>query len=244
MDPREAAGERPIDAVADNPVVCILAGGLSRRLRPLTDTIPKSMVDIAGKPLLERIMGHFASLGFGRFVLAVSYLRQQIEAYFGDGVAFGWDVRYSVEPEPLGTGGAVLLAHRLWAPAALVVNGDTFVPGDWRALWQAHRKGGHPATMALVHQEDTSRFGQVETDGQRVVKFVEKGGSARPGWINAGVYALEERALDGRTAGAAFSLERDVFEPLAGQIGAYLCDAPFADIGTPQSLAEFRRRME
>ena len=92
---------------ADIPI-CILAGGLSTRLRPLTETMPKPMVPVAGKPFVQHVLEHLGRLGFRRFILAVSYLWEQIYDYFGDGGQFGWELKYSVEPNALGTGGAVL----------------------------------------------------------------------------------------------------------------------------------------
>lgn len=229
-----------MSAVANDLTVCVLAGGLSRRLRPLTETIPKPMVPVAGRPFLEMLLGHFASLGFGRFVLAVSYLWEQIEEYFGDGSSFGWRIEYSVEPEPLGTGGAALWAQPLWGRRAIVANGDTFLPEDWRKLAATHESTRLPATMALVHQDDCARFGKVATADGRVTGFTEKDPDAGSGWINGGVYVLEEAVLSSFQRGESFSLERDVFPGLVSRLGAYECSEAFADIGTPDALAEFR----
>jgi NDP-sugar pyrophosphorylase family protein len=224
--------------------VCVLAGGLSRRLRPLTETVPKPMLPVGDRPFLHHLLDHFASLGFRRFVLAVAYLWEQVREHFGDGGRFGWQIEYAVEPQPLGTGGAALWAQPLWGARAVVANGDTFLAEDWRRMVAAHRAGGLPATMALVRQDDGARYGSVELADGRVARFLEKRPDAGPGWINAGVYVLEAHALARYRRGQPFSLERDVFPALAGRIGAYLCTGPFADIGTPESLAAFRRRAQ
>ncbi len=223
--------------------VCLLAGGLSTRLRPITDTVPKPMVPVGDRPFLQLLLDHFASLGFRRFVLAVSYRWEQIEAYFGDGSRFGWRIEYSVEPQPLGTGGALLWAQPLWRQAALVANADTFLPEDWRAMLRTHREQGLPATMALVRQDDCSRFGKATVEQGRVAGFEEKRPNAGPGWINGGIYVITASALRRFERGTAFSLEKDVFPQLRGRIGAYACDAGFADIGTLASLEAFRARM-
>ena len=224
--------------------VCILAGGLSTRLRPLTDNIPKPMLPVAGRPFLELVLGHLAGLGLRRFVLAVSYRWEVIRDYFGDGSAFGWDIDYSVEPEPMGTGGAVLWAQPRWGRRALVLNGDTYCPANWPQMLEAHRRSGLPVTMALVPARRTDRFGRVEVRDGRVVRFCEKAGSGA-GWINAGAYVLEAEALAGRQRGESFSLERDLFPAMVGRIGAFLCpQVPFADIGTAESLARFRHEVE
>lgn len=229
-----------VEAVASDLTVCVLAGGLSRRLRPLTETIPKPMVPVDGRPFLAMLLEHFASLGFRRFVLAVSYLWEQIEEYFGDGSRFGWRIEYSVEPEPLGTGGAALWAQPLWGERAIVANGDTFLAEDWRKLTAAHESMQLPATMALVHQDDCARFGKVTVADGRVTGFAEKDPLAGAGWINGGVYVLEASVLESFRRGESFSLERDVFPGLADRLGAYECSEAFADIGTHDSLAEFR----
>ena len=227
---------------SDQLTVCILAGGLGKRLGAITQQVPKPMVHVSGRPFLHLLMDHFASLGFRRYVLAVGYLWEQIRDYFSDGRRFGWDVQYAVEPEPLGTGGAVLWARELWGDRALVANGDTFLPEDWRGLLAAHDRAGLPATMALVHCDDCSRYGKVATAGDRVTAFEEKRPNAGPGWVNGGVYVLEAQALEGFRRGQAFSLEADVFPRLAGRIAACPCRLGHVDIGTPESLAAFRRR--
>ncbi|MCK4603012.1 MAG: nucleotidyltransferase family protein [Phycisphaerae bacterium] len=230
--------------VDDKLTVCILAGGLSRRLRPMTQTTPKPMIPVGGKPFLQIQMEHFASLGYRRFVLAVSYLWQQIRDYFGNGEKFGWRIEYSLEPQPLGTGGAVLYAQPMWGHRALVANGDTFLPEDWRELVAEHKSAGTAATLALVHQENCARFGKVAIRDGRVVGFEEKNPNTGAGWINAGVYVLQREVFSAFRRGQAFSLERDVFPPLSGRIAAYTCKESFADIGTPESLAAFRQQCE
>lgn len=228
----------------ENLVVCVLAGGLSRRLRPLTDTIPKPMIPVGGRPFLQLLLEHFASLGYRRFALAVSYLWERIADHFGDGSKFGWHIDYSVEPEPLGTGGAALWAQPLWGEAALIANGDTFLAEDWRELAATHKASGLPVTMALVRQDDCARFGKVEVSDGRVTGFVEKNPHAGAGWINAGVYLLDKSALAAFGRGQSFSLEKDVFPGLAGGIAAHECTRPFADIGTPDSLAKFNNALD
>ena len=227
-------------AIADLPV-CILAGGLGKRLGPLTASTPKPMMRVDGKPFLELQMRHFAGLGFTRFVLAVSFCWEQIRDYFADGAAFGWTVQYSIEPQSLGTGGAVALAQPLWGERALVTNGDTFLAEDWRQMIAAHQVSGLPATLALAWQNDCSRYGRVEIAGGRVTQFIEKGNRPDAGWVNAGTYVIERQALAKHAPGTAFSLETDLFPQWIGQLGAYQCQLPFTDIGTPESLEAFRQ---
>ena len=223
-------------------MVCILAGGLSTRLRPLTETIPKVLVPVQGKPFVQIQMEHFSSLGVRRFVLAVSYLWEQIRDYFGDGSQFGWEIEYSVEEQPLDTGGAVLLAQPLWGERAIVANGDTFLPENWGPMVAADEAAGLSATVALIHQDDCSRYGKITVSDGRVMSFEEKATHTGAGWINAGVYILRKQAFDHFERGQRFSMERDVLPSLAGNILAYECNRYFADIGTPESLAAFREQ--
>ncbi|KKK68970.1 hypothetical protein LCGC14_2938720 [marine sediment metagenome] len=225
--------------------VCILGGGLGTRLGAITEALPKPMVRVGSKPFLQLILDHLVGLGFRRFILAVHYRWEAMREYFGDGSALNCRIEYSVEPEPLGTGGAVLWAQPLWGSRVLVLNGDTYLPVDWRDMLAEHADGSRPVTMALVRSEQCDRFGQVCVQEGRVIEFLEKHSGGGAGWINGGVYALDAAAMVGRRRGEAFSLERDVFPPLAGSINAYLCpDVPFADIGTPESLERFRQEAE
>jgi len=221
--------------------VCVLAGGLGKRLWPLTETLPKPMLPVGDKPFVQLLMEHFARLGARRFVLAVAYLWERFREYFGDGSRFGWEIVYSVEDQPRGTGGAVLLAQPHWGERVIVANGDTFLEEDWRGLAATHQRQGLPATMALVRQDDCSRFGRVDVVDGRVAQFVEKSSAGGAGWINAGVYVLERAALEGWRRGERFSLEQDVFPRLCGRMGGHFCSRPFADIGTAESLEAFRR---
>lgn len=220
--------------------VCVLAGGLGRRLWPLTETVPKPMAPVNGKPFLHKVLSHMAAQGFDRFVLAVGYLWEKIADHFGDGSRFGWRIEYSVEPRPMGTGGAVLWAQPAWGTEVLVINGDTHLQEDYRPMVELHRRQRLPATMALVRQEECSRFGKVGFRAGKVTAFCEKSCAHGPGWINAGVYLLSKRAFDGFDRGQAFSLEREVFPSLCPRIGAYLCNCRFDDIGTPESLEAYR----
>ncbi len=223
--------------------VCILAGGLGMRLRPLTENFPKPMLPVSGRPFLHLLMSRLAKEGFDHFVLAVSYRWESIRDYFGDGSLFGWRIDYAVEEEPLGTGGAVLNAFEHMGPRAIVLNGDTFMPLNWRAMLQQHVHADLPATMALSYQADGARYGQVRYRDARVTHFVEKTAQCGSGWINAGCYVVEKALLQDRRLGEKFSMERDVFPQMLGRIGAYPSTGHFTDIGTFESLDAFQRQV-
>jgi NDP-sugar pyrophosphorylase family protein len=220
---------------------CILAGGLGTRLRPLTDTLPKPMVPVAGKPFLEHQLAALAGAGVRDFVLAVSYRWETIRAHFGDGARFGWNIRYSVESAPLGTGGAVAHALPLLPARFLVLNGDTFLDLDWSALLaDSWADQGFDGCIAVRSVPDTASYGRVETDGRSVTAFREKVASAGEGLVNAGLYALDRGVLEGRTG--ALSLERDLLPHL--RLAAHPIAGSFVDIGTFDRLDAFRRSME
>ena len=235
--------------------VCILAGGLGTRLGSLTQSLPKPMLPVTGRPFLHLLLEELAGQGLGHFVLAVRHRWEAVRDYFGDGSRWGWRIEYSVEPEPLGTGGATLWAQSAWGERALVVNGDSLVRGDWPAMLEAQAASALPAAMALAWQDDASGFGLVRLEGEGdpnrdasrlgspcVAGFEEKPAAGCRGWVNAGVYVLTAAALAGRRRGEAFSLERDVFPALAGRMLAWRCREGFVDIGTPESLERFRRQ--
>ncbi|QJW94231.1 Mannose-1-phosphate guanylyltransferase / Phosphomannomutase [Frigoriglobus tundricola] len=178
-------------------------------------------------------------------------MAEQIEAAFGDGTALGVRIDYSRDGDALlGTAGALKRAERFFAPAALVVNGDTYIDIDLARLARVHaaaRRRGAVATLTLARVPDARRYGTVEVEGDRVSAFREKTGAATAGWVNAGVYVIERDLLARVPAGQAVSLERDVF-PSALRDGlplaAFAQDESFADIGTPDDFRAFAAKRE
>lgn len=226
----------------ETPVACVLAGGLGTRLRPLTEEMPKPMVPVAGRPFLWHQLARLAEGGVSDFVLAVGYKAEQIRAFFGDGSAFGWRVRYSVETTPLGTGGALRNALPLLGERFLALNGDTYLGLDWAPFladpWEAE---GYDGLIGALPQPDCARYGRVETDGRRLLGFAEKAASAGPGLVNAGLYFLHRRVFQGSPEGP-FSLERELFP--SARLAVRRIEGEFVDIGTFETLDAFRARME
>src|SRR4029077_9597920 len=121
--------------MAENSMqVLILAGGLGTRMRPITETIPKPMITVAGKPFLQHQLELLRGAGIAKVLLLVAYLGEQIREYFGDGAKFGCKISYSFEPAPLGTGGALKNAEAQLQDDFVLVNGDTYLGIDYRAL--------------------------------------------------------------------------------------------------------------
>lgn len=232
------------------PVV-VLCGGLGTRLRPAVADRPKALAPVGASSFLSLQLGLLRARGASHFVLCVGHMADQIEAAFGDGSSLGARIDYSRDGEKLlGTGGALKRAERFFAPAAVVVNGDTHIDVDLRRLVRVHslaRERGSLATLTLSRVPDATRYGAVEVDGDRVARFREKAAGGESGLVNAGVYVIERELLARVPPGEVASLERDVFPAaLRGAIplNAFVHDGEFHDIGTPESLRDFARERE
>lgn len=221
----------------------MLVGGFGTRLRPLTETIPKQLLPVAGVPMIERVLGQLALHGVDRAVLSMGYLPDAFVAAYPDGRIGGVDVSFAIEPEPLGTAGAIrfaLLAGSI-DETFLAVNGDVLTDLDVTALIEAHRARGAEGTIHLTPVEDPSRYGVVVTDESGLVlSFVEKPepGSAPSNNINAGTYVLEPSFLDLVPEGTAMSVEREVFPQMVHDRSLFaLVDSSYwIDAGTPQAF--------
>ncbi|MFN8632072.1 MAG: sugar phosphate nucleotidyltransferase [Chloroflexota bacterium] len=189
----------------------VMAGGQGARLRPLTDSIPKPMLQVAGRPILERIVLHLVGHGIRRIFVSVNYLGHMIEDHFGDGAAFGARIEYLRETEPLGTAGSLALLPEAPADAVLVMNGDLVTSFDIGDLLDAHRSSGAVATVGVRRYLHTVPFGCVERDGIRITRLEEKPTLVRE--VNAGIYALTPGFVASVPAGRASTLP------------ALLCDA-------------------
>jgi D-glycero-alpha-D-manno-heptose 1-phosphate guanylyltransferase len=232
--------------------VLILAGGLGTRLKPRFGELPKPLAPLGGRPFLAHQLEWLAAAGVRDAVLCTGYGADAVRAALGDGAALGVTLRYSVEEEPLGTGGALQLASRFVAGPCLVVNGDTLVPCDPWALERARWEQGALGAVALFRVADAAGRGCVELGpGGGIARFVEKDPErSGPAWVNGGLYAFEPgmwrrmpRPPAGRAA-AAFSLERDVLPALAaeGRLAAFPVEGEFYDIGTPEDWERAERR--
>lgn len=224
---------------ADEAIV--LAGGRGTRLRSVVSDLPKPLAPVAGRPFLAWLLDMLAEGGIRRVVLATGYLAGQVEAAVGARWQ-GMEIAYSVEPEALGTGGAIrLAAGMLQGGAAHVLNGDTFLRYRPSALEAAAAAGGTPIAVALAHVDDVGRYGAVVVEDGRVARFEEKGGSGA-GLVNAGSYFLAAPALHALDAmgPGAFSFETGVLAPRAasGDVAAFTATAGFIDIGVPD---DYRR---
>jgi D-glycero-alpha-D-manno-heptose 1-phosphate guanylyltransferase len=213
----------------------ILAGGFGTRLRSVLADIPKPMAPIHGKPFLAYLIDYLKTQGVTDVVLSVHYLHEQVTAYFKSAYA-GVAIRYAIEEQPLGTGGAIVksLAQIDETQPVFVLNGDTFLKMNYRAMLFEHEQYRPLLTMALRKIVDCSRYGSVKTENAIVTAFQEQG-DANPGLINAGVYLLNASLLAHKKPLEPFSFERDFLFPhvTALQPRAFIVDDYFIDIGIP-----------
>ena len=232
----------------------ILAGGLGTRLRSLLPDRPKVLAPVVGRPFLDILIEQLMARGIRRIVLLLGNRAHQVVEYVGSRRAT-WpadlEVDFSVEANPLGTGGALKLAERFCEGRFLLFNGDTYFDLDVAALLRTHGSTRALLTVAAAVVEDADRYGRLEVSADGFVgRFREKDVSAGPGLINAGVYLMESAALGRIPAGRAVSLECEVFPALlAGgeRIAVSAQNGAFFDIGTPpgyQGFVEFCREQD
>jgi mannose-1-phosphate guanylyltransferase len=218
----------------------VLVGGEGKRLRPLTDEVPKPALTLVDRPFLAYMVEWLGSHGVTEAVLACGFLPDQLRQALGEGEHRGVKLTYVTEPERRGTAGAIRFAAEALGDRLddrfLALNGDVLTDLDLTALLRSHEERAARATIGTYGVEDSSAFGLVECDPEGVVlDFREKTGKAVRGVINAGVYFLEREVLDLIPAGREFSIEREVFPRL---VGDGLCALPLSgywmDIGVPQ----------
>ncbi len=222
---------------ADRPNrVVLMAGGLGSRLRPLTNTVPKPMLSVGGRPLLQRIVEQFIDAGFRRFLISVNYLAEKIEAHFLDGGPLGVDIDYLRETKRLGTAGCLSLLPERPQEPIFVMNGDILTDIDFAAMLRFHEDTGAVATMALNTYRTEVPYGVVELDGHRIAGVREK--PELSFFVNAGVYVLSPEALD-RVPDDAFLDMPTLFDGLREE-GAVVSGFPlheyWIDIGRPTDL--------
>jgi NDP-sugar pyrophosphorylase family protein len=211
----------------------ILAGGVGSRLGDLTDTIPKPMLPVGGKPIIEHIVREIAANGITRIEMAVGYRADKIMDYLGDGKRLGVDIKYSIEKRPLGTGGAlkaVLQGLQLSENETVFVsNGDELFHLDIRKMQSVHMKMETPVTLALKKVENVMGFGVVRIERGLVTSFIEKPDpkETTERHISIGKYLMDGRVIGMLPTAEAFSIERDFFHSAAeqGEISGYVTDA-------------------
>lgn len=219
--------------LADIDVV-ILCGGLGTRLRSISRDMPKSLMPFAGKPFIEILMESLLPFGFKRFVLCVGHLREKIYANFYKG---HYDVIFSEEKEPLGTGGALKNASSsIQGSLFLVMNGDSICPVDFSRFHSFHRQKGGILSLVLAKPQPGQDYGVIELDENlRITSFREKKECFGTMFINGGIYFMQRDVFHHMPVGNRFSLENDLFPKILSQgCYGYQADTEVLDIGTPE----------
>ena len=226
--------EKDIDAL-------ILCGGQGTRFRAVREDIPKALAPIRGTTFIDLLLDDLVFQGFERIILATGFLSSQIE----DHVKLRNDAEYiiSLEPKPLGTGGAIkFAAHHFRSNPVLVMNGDSKIDCNYYDLLSFHQKEEAGMTVLLSEINHAKDYGNVELDYKnRIVAFFEKPKELKFPLVNAGVYLMNTELLGSRKNLQNFSLEKDCL-PIwtqSSKIMGYVTESSFQDIGTPERYKRF-----
>ncbi len=218
----------------------IMAGGEGRRLRPLTDRLPKPMVHVAGRPILERIVLQLVGYGIKRIYISVNYLAEVITEYFGDGSRLGCSIAYLRESSPLGTGGPLSLLRERPQHPLVVMNGDLVTQVDVARLLQFHYREQAVATLAARHHQIEIPFGVVSQRDNRLLELTEK---PSPHYlVNAGIYVLEPEVLPLVPADTFFPITSlfDVLLARKQRVAVYAIEEDWIDVGQREELHRAR----
>ncbi len=213
----------------------ILSGGLGTRLKSVVADLPKPMAPINNVPFLSFILEQLHRYKFDRIILAAGYKYEVMKSYFGSSYK-GIKLAYSVEKEPLGTGGAILKASRLIeSDYFFVINGDTFFDVDFKRMEELFLTSRSGLMLALKPMVNFERYGAVVTYGERVISFNEKK-FCKQGLINGGIYLIYKNWLKEKATEKVFSMEKDILEKFVNseEITHYISDGYFIDIGVPE----------
>ena len=217
-------------------IVVLMAGGLGQRLRPLTEQVPKPMLPIGDKPILQAIIERFVEQGFYRFMISINYLGEVIEGHFGDGSRFGAEILYLRETKKLGTAGALSLLPFAPREPIFVMNGDILTSVDFNAMLRFHDLSKADATMGVNTFHFNVPFGVAEVSGERIQTLREK--PRFDFFVNSGIYVLSPAALRHVPTDAAYDMPT-LFEGVIAAGGA-ACAFPihehWFDIGRPDDL--------
>ena len=223
-----------------NTRVVLMAGGLGKRLRPLTETIPKPMLDVGGRPLLEQIIAGFADQGFTRISISVNYRKEMVQEHFGDGSAFGVEIDYIEETEPLGTAGALSLMKTRPEGPFIVMNGDLLVSLRFANLLKFHHDIGAAATMVVREYAHQVPYGVVRAEGNVMTGIEEK--PTERFFVNGGIYVLSPEAFDAIEPGVALDMPTLLtrLHDAGGKVAVFPLAEYWRDIGQIDDLEAAR----
>lgn len=225
----------------------ILAGGQGTRLRPITHEIPKPLIPLHDKPILQHTIDLFKRYGITEILLSVGYKAEKIKEFFGNGKRFGVDIIYLEENEPLGTAGPLNLAREHLTDTFMMCNADELKNIDLHEMYLFHKESGAKATIALTTVADPSQYGVAKLMGNKILEFIEKPaqGTAPSNLINAGLYVLEPSIFDFVPKGTG-SIERDIFPKIAqeGKLFGFPFSGQWFDTGTLERYEEAMQKWQ
>jgi len=224
--------------------VILMAGGLGTRLRPLTETVPKPMLPVGGKPLLEQIIGVFADQGFWRMSISVNYKAEMVRDYFGDGSDFGVSIDYIEEEQAMGTAGALSLLSEKPDEPFLVMNGDLLVALQFSELLGFHREKNAAGTLVVREYEQQVPYGVVRSTDGLMTGIEEK--PIERYFVNGGIYVLSPEALDFLEPGQPMDMP-DLLTRLSGadhNVGVFPLRDYWRDIGRIDDLEAARSEFD
>lgn len=219
--------------------VAILAGGLATRLRPITETIPKALVEVAGRPFIYHQLDYLRDQGIRRVVLCIGYLGEMVEEAVGDGSAFGMEVLYSADgPKLLGTGGAIRQALPALGETFFVLYGDSFLPIDFSMVEASFEKSGKTGLMTVLANGDRWDKSNVQYSNGRLIEYNKREPSPEMKYIDYGLAILNERAI-AEWNDEVFDLA-DLYHDLSvrGQLAGCEVHERFYEIGSHSGLKE------
>lgn len=183
-----------LDSSAIDNWVVLMAGGLGTRLKPLTDVLPKPMLTVGTKPILQTLLENFVEFGFHQFYLSVNYKKELIMKYFGNGINWGINIEYLDESKRLGTAGALSLFKHKPKKPIIVMNGDILTKINFQQLLEFHEENNSAATMCVREFQYQVPYGVVRTSGSSLLSIEEK--PTESYFVNAGIYVLNPEVLD------------------------------------------------
>src|SRR3989338_9229859 len=210
----------------------LLVGGRGTRLKPLTDKIPKALLEVQGKTITEHLFDLLKKYGIRDVILSTGYLKDKINECFGDGSKVGMNIAYVEENEPLGTAGPLKLAKKYLTESFIASNGDELKNINIPRIYRLHKKKNALATIALTTVDNPSHYGVARLDGSRIIEFLEKPQNPPSNLINAGFYIIEPEVIDMIPDGFSM-LEKDIFPKLAslGRLRGFPFAGQWFDIG-------------
>ena len=216
----------------------ILAGGKGTRMKPITDEIPKPLIPLQGKPILQHTIELLKKYGIDHIIISLGYKGEKIREHFGDGLRYGVKINYVNEKEALGTAGPLRLAKKFIKGTFVLCNSDELKNIDLHDMYLFHREQNSMATIALTTVSNPSDYGVARLQGGKILEFLEKPKNPPSKLINAGLYILEPEVLDIVPEGYAM-MENDVFPKIAKleRLYGYSFSGQWFDTGSMERYA-------